>query len=264
MRSVFHYDWHWVWATGNGEIGNNGVHYLDRCRWLLGQSGLPRRAMSIGGRLGFDDCGETPNTQVAILDYEPAPLICEIRNFRATKGVDSIGKFRGAARGIVVQCEGGYLLGDSSGATAFDQSDRQVKEFPFHGKSRDVEVAHLASFIAAVRSRKPDDLAAGASEGHASAAGSHLANVSHRLGRESPPGAIRETIRGNPALSDAFERCREYLRENGVDLDDTKATVGPWVTLDANRERFVGEFADRANALSRREYRAPFVVPEIA
>jgi len=237
---------------------------IDVGRWALGQDEPPPRAMSIGGRFGFDDCGETPNTQVAILDYEPAPLICEIRNFRATKGVDSIGKFRGAARGIVVQCEGGYLLGDSSGATAFDQSDRQVKEFPFHGKSRDVEVAHLASFIAAVRSRKPDDLAAGASEGHASAAGSHLANVSHRLGRESPPGAIRETIRGNPALSDAFERCREYLRENGVDLDDTKATVGPWVTLDANRERFVGEFADRANALSRREYRAPFVVPEIA
>lgn len=263
MRRQLHYEWHWFWATGNGEIGNNGAHMIDIGRWALGRDQAPPRAMSIGGRFGFDDCGETPNTQVAILDYEPAPLICEIRNFRATKGVDSIGRFRGAGRGIVVDCEGGYLLGDSTGATAFDKDARQIKEFPFDGKSRDVEVAHLANFAEAVRSRKASELAAEASVGHGSAAGSHLANVSHRLGQEAPPEAIRETIRGNGALSDGFERCREYLRQNDVALDETKATVGPWVTLDAKRERFVGEFADRANALSRREYRAPFAVPEI-
>ena len=237
---------------------------IDVGRWALGQDQPAPRAMSIGGRFGFDDCGETPNTQVAILDYEPAPLICEVRNFRATKGVDSIGKFRGAARGIVVDCEGGYLVGDSSGATAFDGEDRRIKEFPRDGKPREMEVSHLANFVAAVRSRKADDLAAEAVEGHASAAGSHMANVSHRLGRQSPPEAIRETIRGNRELSAAFERCREYLRQNGVDLDGTKAVVGPWVTLDSRRERFVGEFADRANELSRRDYREPFVVPEIS
>jgi len=264
MRKQLHYEWHWFWATGNGEIGNNGAHMIDVGRWALGQDRPAPRAMSIGGRFGFADCGETPNTQVAILDYEPAPLICEVRNFRATKGVDSIGKFRGAARGIVVECEGGYLVGDSSGAAAFDGEDRQIREFPADGKPREMEVSHLANFVEAVRSRKADNLAAEAWEGHASAAGSHMANVSHRLGRQAPPEAIRETIRGNRDLSDAFERCREYLRQNGVDLDGTKAVVGPWVTFDSRRERFVGEFADRANELSRREYREPFVVPEIA
>ena len=64
-------------------------------------------------------------------------------------------------------------------------------------------------------------------------------------------------------MADAFERCREYLRENGVDLDATPATLGPWVSLDAKQGRFVGDFADAANELSRREYRKPFVVPEL-
>ena len=264
MRKQLHYEWHWFWATGNGEIGNNGAHMIDVGRWALGQDDLPPRAMSIGGRLGVDDCGETPNTQVAILDYQPAPLICEVRNFRATKGVDSIGKFHGAARGIVVECEGGYLVGDSSGATALDKDDQQIKEFRDDGKPREIEVSHLTNFVEAAGSRKAGDLRAEAAEGHASAAGSHMANISHRLGRQSPPGAILETIRGNPKLSDAFERCREYLRQNGIDLDNTKATVGPWVTLDSSREHFVGEFADQANELSRREYRQPFVVPEVS
>ena len=90
-----------------------------------------------------------------------------------------------------------------------------------------------------------------------------MANVSHRLGKRSYPEAIRAALTGNAGLADAFERCRAYLRENGVDLDATPAILGPWVSLDAERGRFVGDFADAANALSRREYRAPFVVPEL-
>jgi predicted dehydrogenase len=264
MRRQLHYEWHWFWATGNGEIGNNGAHMIDLARWALGQDKPAPRAMSIGGRLGFEDCGETPNTHVAILDYQPAPLICEIRNYRQTEGVDSLGRFRGTGRGIVIDCEGGYLVGGFSAPTAFDHEDRQIKQFQSDGKPRETEIAHVANFIAAVRARNADELRAEALEGHLSAAGSHMSNVSHRLGREAPPEAILETIRGNRELSDAFERCREYLRENGIDLDATRATVGPWVTFDSGQDRFVGEFAGRANELSQRDYRKPFVVPEVS
>ncbi len=79
-----------------------------------------------------------------------------------------------------------------------------------------------------------------------------------------PPETILETIRADSELSDAFQRCREYLEANGVDLGATRAALGPWVTLDGQRECFVGEFADRANELNRRAYRAPFVVPEVS
>ena len=95
MRKQLHYDWHWFWATGNGEIGNNGTHVIDVCRWALGQDQPPPRAMSIGGRFGFNDDGETPNTQIALFDYQPAPLICEIRNVSVAKGASPMGKFRG-------------------------------------------------------------------------------------------------------------------------------------------------------------------------
>jgi len=119
----------------------------------------------------------------------------------------------------------------------------------------------MASFVSAVRSRNRADLNAEALEGHLSAACCHMANVSHRLGKQSPPEAIREAARASRELSDAFDRCREHLRANGVELGTEQAVLGPWVTLDPDQQRFVGDFADQANALSERKYREPFVVP---
>ncbi len=262
MRKQLHYEWHWFWATGNGEMGNNGIHVIDICRWALGQNQPPPRAISIGGRFGFKDCGETANTQIALFDYQPAPLICEIRNLSA-KGAASLGRFKNRNRGVVIDCEGGYFAGDATGGAIFDKQGKTLKEIPDDGSSRTLETTHLANFIAAVRIRQASDLAAEAQEGHFSAACCHMANTSHRLGKQAPPEAIRAAIEGDRELTDAFDRCREYLRENGVDLGAARATLGPWVTFDPKEERFVRDFAGEANKLSRREYRAPFVVPEI-
>ena len=91
-----------------------------------------------------------------------------------------------------------------------------------------------------------------------------MANASYRIGRQASPQAIQEMTRGSRELSDAFDRCREHLRSNGVDLGTEQAVAGPWVTLDPAEERFVGEMADQANEVSRREYRAPFAVPEVS
>ena len=43
MRKQLHYEWHWFWDTGNGEMGNNGIHVIDVCRWALGQDRTPPR-----------------------------------------------------------------------------------------------------------------------------------------------------------------------------------------------------------------------------
>lgn len=264
MRKQLHYEWHWFWATGNGEMGNNGIHVIDICRWGLGQYQPPPRAMSIGGRFAFNDCGETANTHIALLDYQPAPIICEIRNVTASKSTDAIGKFRNRKGGLVIDCEGGYFAGDASGGALFDKQGKKIKDLPDDGSSKTLETTHLGNFIAAVRSRKSADLAAEAQVGHYSTACCHMANVSYRLGKQAPPEAIQETIRANHELSDAFERCRHYLRENKVDLDATPAVLGPWVTYDSKAERFIKDHADQANAFSEREYRKPFVVPNIA
>jgi predicted dehydrogenase len=262
-RKQLHYEWHWFWDTGNGEVGNNGIHVMDVCRWALKQDQPPPRAISIGGRFGFNDCGETANTQIALMDYRPAPLICEVRNLSVAKGDDAMRKFRGRGSGIVIDCEGGYFAGDGTGGAFFDRQGKKVRDLADGDKSDAMERNHLSNFIAAVGSRKTSDLAAEAQVGHYSAACCHLANISHRLGKQASPDAIRSNFTGNAELADAFDRCREYLRSNGVDLDATPATLGPWVTLDAKTCRFVGDFAREANELSRREYRKPFVVPEV-
>ncbi|MFO0957939.1 MAG: Gfo/Idh/MocA family oxidoreductase [Isosphaeraceae bacterium] len=261
-RKQLHYEWHWFWDTGNGEMGNNGIHVIDIARMALGHQGPPPRAMSIGGRFGFDDCGETANTQVAILDFQPAPLICEVRNLK--KGADSMGNYRGQAGGILIDCEGGYFAGDFGGGAIYDRQGKKVRDVKEGENSKTAEREHLANFLDAVRSRKAADLAAEALIAHHSTACCHMANVSHQIGKQARPEAIRDAVSGNAELADAFDRCREHLRKNGVNLDETRATLGPWVTFDAEKCRFVGDFAEAANALVRREYREPFVVPDIA
>jgi predicted dehydrogenase len=262
MRPHLHYEWHWFWETGNGEIGNNGPHTIDIARWALGQNRAPRRVMSIGGRFGKPDGAETANTQIAVMDYEPAPLICEVRNLGDRKD-GSIGNYRGAGGGVVIDCEGGYCLAENDAATVFDASGKKIREFTSRQKPDDMVTAHLANFVSAVQSRNSQDLNAEAVEGHLSAICFHAANVSHRLGALASPDKIRAATKDHPLAADAFQRCYEHLQRNGVDLETSPATAGPWLDLDVEREEFVGEFADEANALSRRQDRKPFVVPEL-
>jgi predicted dehydrogenase len=262
MRRELHYLWHWDWATGNGEIGNNGVHYLDRCRWILGQAGLPRRAMSVGGRYQFADDGQTPNTQIAFLDYDPAPIICEVRGLPEKRGSKKMDTFRGIDKGIIIECEGGSLVSDRKTSTAYDSDGRALKSFQDRRGQDASPSPHQENFFAAVRSRKASDLNAEILDGHLSAALCHMANISQRLGTETQPSEIVEMTKGDPRLADAFQRFQQHTEASGIDLTKTPAALGPWVTIDSGEERFVGQFAERANQLCRREYRKPFIVNE--
>ncbi len=267
-RKYLHYDWHWFWVTGNGEIGNNGPHYLDICRWALGVKEPPRRALSIGGRFLFDDDGQTPNTHIALLDCRPAPILCEIRGLPEDK--KPAGSFRGVRTGFVIQCEGGYLRADLTGGTAFDNQDKEIKVFA-SPKGSDPTVTHVTNFVQAVRSRNAGQLHAPALEGHLSTACVHMANVSYRLGAESDPEMVREAIQVAASVAgvakefaDVFERYQEHLSARGVARPVAPGVLGAWVTLDPASERFVDAWADRANAIAMCAYRAPFVVPTVA
>ncbi|MCX6906681.1 MAG: gfo/Idh/MocA family oxidoreductase, partial [Verrucomicrobia bacterium] len=99
-------------------------------------------------------------------------------------------------------------------------------------------------------------------QGHLSAVLVHLGNISHRVGKATPPGEIRQRIEGNKELAAAYERFKSHLAANSVDLDKTPATLGAMLSFDPEAERFVGEFSQQANQFVSREYRAPFVVPE--
>jgi predicted dehydrogenase len=253
MRKNLHYDWHWVWPTGNGDFGNNGIHFTDICQWFLSKNTLPPRVMSIGGRFGYIDDGETPNTQIVFFDYKPAPIIFEVRGLPRAKGVSAMDAFRGTRAGVVVQCEDGYFVG----GWAYDNNGKKIKQFKITGGS-----GHHANFIKAVRSRKVSDLNADIAEGHLSSALCHMGNISYRLGKETSRDRVMEAIKGNKEMVDAFERFQEHLLVNGVDVKATPRILGPWLKIDAGNERFVGEFSEQANELLKRQYRGPFVVPE--
>jgi len=274
MRKNLHYDWHWVWETGCGELGNNGPHQLDIIRWVLGHSDLPSRVMSIGGRFGYDDDGETPNTQIALYDYKPAPLIYEVRGLPRKPGDNNMDIYhsispRGVVMksgkvspspntGVVIECEGGFV--DLKTCIAYDNKGREIKRFKSPGGAANVK--HDANFLKAVRSRRMSDLNCEILEGHLSTSLSHLGNISYRIGAEASPDEIKERIKADKAAAESFGRFQEHLAVHNIDLDKTPAILGPWIEFDSSTERFVGEFADRANRLVSRKYRPPFIVPE--
>ena len=270
-----HYDWHWIWLYGNGDVGNQGIHQMDVARWFLGEPGLPRHTMSVGGRLGYVDDGQTPNTQVVVHDYATAPLIFEVRGLPARSGLNistaglggaeaagaaasTMDKYRGVSIGNVVDCEGGSLVtGSYFTANAYDRAGKLVKEFK--GEDR-----HMANFIEVVRNRKTAELYGPIDEGHVSSALCHLGNISHKIGRIAAPGELQEKIKANASLAEAYGRMVEHLAANNVDLTKTPVTFGAPLAVDSAAERFTGENSASANALLTRDYRKPFIVPQLA
>jgi predicted dehydrogenase len=265
-RQNLHYDWHWNWMYGNGELGNWGIHLLDGCRMAAG-GGLPRHVISIAGRFGYQDDGQTPNTQIVYFDYQPAPIVFELRGLPKNKsflasttpdfwGNDAMDSYQGISIGKVIHCENGYVVGSTTSHVAFDLAGKRIRDF----KPTTPELGH--NFIQAVRSRRAGDLAADILDGHLSAVLVHLGNISHCIGQTLPDGEIRQRVQRNRELAAAYERMKAHLSANGVDLDRTPATLGAMLTFDTTTERFVGDFSEPANRLVSRQYRSPFVVPE--
>ncbi|HZO57665.1 MAG TPA: Gfo/Idh/MocA family oxidoreductase [Bryobacteraceae bacterium] len=250
-----HYDWHWIWNYGNGDLGNQGIHQMDIARWFLGVNELSPRVFSVGGRLGYEDDGETPNTQMVYHGYEKAPLIFEVRGLPEKTGSKNMDKYKGGSVAVVVECEGGYVLVGSNygSAVAFDKEGKQIQKW-------EGGVNHYQNFIEAVRSRKQSELNADIWEGHLSSALCHTGNISYRLGKAASPGQIKEQIKGDKNATETFERMAQHLAANDVDLEKSKATMGVPLLMDPKVEKFIGN--SDADAMLTREYRKPFVVPE--
>jgi len=88
LRKNLHYDWHWIWDYGNGDLGNQGIHEMDKARWGLGKNELAKSIVSVGGRFGYVDDGETANTQICVFDYGDCELIFEVRGLPTGSPVD--------------------------------------------------------------------------------------------------------------------------------------------------------------------------------
>jgi predicted dehydrogenase len=249
-----HYEWHWFWEYGNGDLGNQGIHQMDIARWVLDEPEISPRVISVGGRLGYDDDGVTPNSQIVFHDYKAAPLIFEVRGLPAVSDSTRMDDFHGASIGVVVDCEGGSIVIPSyTKAIVYDKNGKEIKTYDEGGD-------HFANFIQAVRSRKTADLHADIAEGHISAALCHTGNISYRLGQSLPPEGILDAIKGNSDLAESLGRMEAHLGANKVDLRQTPLMLGAVLKMNPKTERFTNN--RRANQLLTREYRKPFVVPE--
>lgn len=245
-RQRLHYDWHWVWNTGNGDLGNQGIHQMDVARWGLNQNALAPKIFSVGGRIGYSDDGETANTHVSVFDYGTSTLIFEVRGLKTAA-------FKGATVGNVFVGEKGYLvIAGYNNCVFFDKQGEKIKEFKGGAD-------HYSNFLAAVRSRKHEDLNADILEGHLSSGLCHLGNISHRLGKPEVIGAKLEDLDGSRGMKDCLSRLQAHLQENKIDLATTPLTVGRRLKLDPMTEKFIGD--TEANYMLSREYRKGFEVP---
>ena len=252
-RKYVHYNWHWFWKTGNGDMNNQGTHQLDMAYWAL-DKGLthPIRAMALGGRFLWNDLGETPNTMFGIAEYPNGQYLCfNVRNVN----------YKGYQR----QVENEYYFEDGGkiirGLYYPKGSDK--------GEKFDVPDGHVTpggnwgSFIAACRAGDPKMANGNAVDAHRGCVVGHLMNNSYRLGKSVPFNAKAGRFGDN---KDAFEHFMKLhaIMSDGVGLpeDGTNYTVGPWLTFDPETERHTGEFAAEANALLKDANRPGFQVPD--
>lgn len=252
-ENLVHYNWHWFWPFGNGDIGNQGVHQMDIARWAIPNGTYPRSVVSIGGRFGYTDQGETPNTQVTAMDFGDSQLIFEVR------GLETPNYF-GQGVGNIFHMEEGVIAGRNfypRGNMASPQPLARLDNPPAHKPGGS---DHFGNFIAAVRSGRRDDLNAEILEGHYSSALCHLANISYRLGENVPFNGATKAFGDNRVAVETYERMREHLRDRQALADGATYRVGRKLDFDARTERFVNN--TEANRLLTRNYRDPFTVPD--
>jgi predicted dehydrogenase len=256
MRAKLHYDWHWVYEYGNGDLGNQGVHEMDKARWGLKKATMPISVVSVGGRFGYVDDGNTANTQLSLFDYGDAKLIFEVR------GLDTK-DYKGAKVGNIWFGTEGYVVCPSySSGTVFDRDGKKITEFKGGGDD-----SHFGNFVKAVRSRKVSDLNCDVEEGHQSAALCHLANISYRLGNPVTIGDNVKSFDGCDAAKEAFARMQSHLTENKVTIAEAKGLAGVKLTIDAKGETISdagGADLAKAKAMLFREYRKGFDIEKSA
>lgn len=265
MRPIFrpslHYDWHWDFNTGNGDMGNQGIHQMDIARWFLGHGQISPRVLSIGGRVGYEDAGDTPNTQTVIHDYPEAPIIFETRGLPRSKEFQegdlwgkNMDEFRGSRVGVIVQCENGYVvIPDYSSARAFHPDGTEIMAWQAGGD-------HYANFIGALQHQDVTKLNAPVVEGHLSSALCHTGNLSHRNGRAVNEQELLSAVESeHPVFRESVDRMLAHLKANGVDPSGQPGLVlGAALQFDTSSETVIDN--DVANAGMSRVCRAGFEI----
>ena len=247
-----HYDWHWFWKTGNGDLNNQGTHQLDVARWAIDPDQThPVRVMALGGRFQWDDQGETPNTMFAAAEY-PNGQWC----FFNVRNVNYDGYERQVENEYYFE-DGGRIIRGKYYPPGSDQGEE------ISVPAGDVTPGgNWASFITACRAGDPSLVNGDVHEAHNACVLGHLMNNSYRLGEKVPFNAKAGRFGDNADAHEHFMRLHAIMKNGvGIPEDGAHYTVGPWLTFDPETERHTGEHAEQANALLKDENRRGFEIP---
>lgn len=257
-RNKLHYDWHWDWNTGSGEMGNWGVHVLDDLRnnVFLDRVTLPKRIFGGGGRVVWDDAGNTPNLHFVYFDTGDIPVVIGLANIVGKPGQKGSPKHPGPGSGYIAFCEGGRFEGQRGRAVAFDQDGKKIKSF--RGNSGG---GHQANFIEAVRQRDASLLNAPVKIGHDSTGWCNLANIAAQAGGEFSLADAKQAVDA-PVWHDLLKEMEGTMAAHGIE-DSDALKLSPMLHVEPKTEQFVGAHAETANQLLKREYRKGFEVKEV-
>lgn len=248
-----HYDWHWFWKTGNGDLNNQGTHQLDVARWAIDKDQThPVRVMALGGRFKWTDQGETPNTMFAAAEYPNGQWV-----FFNVRNVDYQGYKREVKNEYYFE-DGGKIIDGRYYPKGSKEGERVSVP---NGKV--TPGGNWESFIAACRAGDPMMANGNMLEAHYSCVLGHLMNNSYRLGEEVPFNEKAGRFGDNKAAHEHFMTLHAIMRDGcGVPENEAKYTVGPWLAFDPKSEKFTGEKSPEANKLLHDRNRKGFEVPD--
>jgi len=252
--NLVHYNWHWFWKTGNGDLNNQGTHQLDIARWAIAPDQThPVRAMAIGGRFMWNDQGETPNTMFGIAEYPNGQQVFfNVRNV-------NYDNYKRQVENEYYFEDGGRIVGGKyfeKGST----TGEKVKVDP--GKV--TPGGNWGAFIAACRAGDPQMANGNAADAHYGCVLGHLINNSYRLGAEVPFNEKAGRFGDNADAAEHFGRLHAVMADGvGVPVDGSNYVVGPWLTFDPATEQHTGEHATAANMLLKDNNRSGFEIPSL-
>lgn len=244
-RDKFHYDWHWNWNTGNGEMGNWGVHVLDDVLnvAMQDQVGLPSAVHSAGMRAAWHDAGTTPNVQVAYYENKRMPVYMILSNEVPAEALKRAIDYQGFETGYTVYGEGGRFCGSRGHWQLFDADGEMIDQ----RRGNEGIFIHQRNFLDAVRSRDASSLAAPLKIGHLSTAWCHLAGMAALEGEQTPSEGVADS-RWQQLLEGYHDQAAEFgadrtPKAGQVKVDSGTGDVGNLSTAEAQQ-------------LVRRDYRS--------
>ncbi len=185
-RDIVHYNWHWTWEFGNGDVGNQGIHETDLCLWGLGV-GLPEKITAMGGKFLFDDAKETPEVLSSVYHYPTEKKMIEFEVRPWCTNLED-----GAGVGNIFYGSDGYMV-----VKGYDTYETFLGQKRTPGPTRKAGGDHFANFIDCVRSRDASKLNGPVETAHTSSALAHLGNIAFRLDQVLEFDPVTEKFKGD-------------------------------------------------------------------